>query len=125
MILGDAFDNQKSHRANISTMVRDELQIKVFVLHGYNLWNYSLQLVKFDLSVETAQLTASTKADNKGLKGGYELRSSYEHEHQMVESGAEEQPKLAREVHNLLKKLFVERDKGCVNLLRQTLLICA
>ena len=90
MILGDTFDNQKSHGADVSTMVRDELQVKVFVLHGHNLWNNSLQLVKLDLCVETAQLTASTEANDKGLKGRYELRAGDEHEHQVVESGAQE-----------------------------------
>ena len=125
MILRNSFNDQKSHRPDVGAMVRDELQVEVFILHGHNLRQNSLQLVELDLSVEAAQLPASTEADDERLERGYELRAGDEHKHQVVESGAQQQPKLAREVHDLIKEIFVERDKGCVHLLRQTLLVSA
>ena len=79
MVLDDAFEDNQSHRANVGSMVRDQVKVELFVAHRYDLWTDRLKFVQQNLTVQAAELTTSTEADNEGLEGGNEVRARKKH----------------------------------------------
>ena len=89
MVLDDAFEDHQSHRANVGTVIRDQFKVEILIAHRYDLWNDRLKFVELDFSVQAAELTTSTKANNEGLKESDEVRARGKHEHQVIECSAQ------------------------------------